>query len=136
MLNAWAFLARQSVKAGVAAAVMAVVPHVAQARDSRSAVFDGPEVALAEMPAQGRKTYALIHSGGPFPYDKDGSVFANRERNLPRHQRGYYREYTVKTPGSRDRGARRIICGGQVVTMPDTCYYTQDHYSSFRRIVN
>lgn len=136
MLNAWAFLVRQSVKAGVAAAVFAVVPHVVQARDSGPAVLDGPVVALADLPVQGRKTYALIFNGGPFPYDKDGSVFANRERVLPRYQRGYYREYTVKTPGSRNRGARRIICGGQAVTMPDTCYYTQDHYSSFRRIVN
>lgn len=136
MLNAWGFIARSSVKAAVVAAVIAVSPPVVQARGSGPSAFDGPVVALADLPAQGRKTYALILDGGPFPYDKDGSVFGNRERILPRQQRGYYREYTVKTPGSRDRGARRIICGGQVATMPDTCYYTQDHYSSFRRIVN
>ena len=98
---------------------------------------DTPDtVALADLPVQGRKTYALILDGGPFPHDKDGVVFGNRERILPRQKRGYYREYTVKTPGSRDRGARRIVCGGQVPTVPDTCYYTSDHYSSFRRIVN
>lgn len=136
MLKAWGYLARSSVKAGVLAAVLAVLPPVVQARGSGTSAFDGPVVAVAELPPQGRKTYALIFDGGPFPYDKDGSVFGNRERILPRQKRGYYREYTVKTPGSRDRGARRIICGGQVATMPDTCYYTQDHYSSFRRIVN
>ncbi|MEJ5127435.1 ribonuclease [Comamonas sp. MYb21] len=136
MLKAWGFLARSSVKAGVLAVVMAALPPGVQARGSGPSAFDGPVVAVAELPPQGRKTYVLIYEGGPFPYDKDGSVFGNRERILPRHPRGYYREYTVKTPGSRDRGARRIICGGQVATMPDTCYYTQDHYSSFRRIVN
>ena len=91
-------------------------------------------MAVAELPAQGRQMYRLIHEGGPFPYSKDGSVFGNRERLLPARQRGYYLEYTVKTPGSRDRGARRIICGGQPRT-PDTCYYTGDHYASFSRIV-
>ncbi len=91
-------------------------------------------VAVAELPAQGRQTYRLIREGGPFPYSKDGTVFGNRERLLPSRQRGYYLEYTVKTPGSRDRGARRIICGGQPRT-PDACYYTGDHYASFSRIV-
>ena len=79
-------------------------------------------------------TYALIREGGPFPYDKDGTVFGNRERLLPAHKRGYYREYTVRTPGSRNRGARRIVCGGKP-RMPDACYYTSDHYASFREIV-
>ena len=89
---------------------------------------------LAQLPAEARKTDALIRSGGPFPYRKDGTVFGNRERLLPARQRGYYLEYTVKTPGSRDRGARRIVCGGQPRT-PDACYYTGDHYASFKRIV-
>ena len=92
-------------------------------------------VALADLPSQGRETYRLIFQGGPFPHDKDGSVFVNRERVLPLHPRGYYREYTVKTPGVSHRGARRIVCGGQRPTLPDTCYYTADHYASFSRIV-
>lgn len=95
-----------------------------------------PQITLtvAELPLQGAQIYALIHQGGPFVYEKDGTVFGNRERLLPLKTRGYYREYTVKTPGARNRGARRIVCGGQPTT-PDTCYYTADHYESFRRIV-
>lgn len=97
--------------------------------DSRSAA-----VQVAELPPQARETYGLIRRGGPFPYDKDGSVFGNRERLLPAAKRGYYREYTVATPGSRDRGARRIVCGGPP-RVPHACYYTADHYASFRQIV-
>jgi ribonuclease T1 len=91
-------------------------------------------VALNQLPAQGIETYHRIHQGGPFPFEKDGVVFGNRERLLPPEKRGYYREYTVKTPRSRDRGARRIVCGGPT-TAPDACYYTADHYASFRKIV-
>jgi ribonuclease T1 len=91
-------------------------------------------VRLAELPKQGQETYERIRVGGPFPYDKDGSVFGNRERLLPIEKRGFYREYTVKTPGSRDRGARRIVCGGPA-KVPHACYYTADHYASFRKIV-
>ncbi|VTU39226.1 ribonuclease domain-containing protein [Variovorax sp. RA8] len=91
-------------------------------------------VALAELPVQGQRTYGAILNGGPFRYEKDGSVFGNRERLLPRERRGHYREYTVETPGSRDRGARRIVCGGER-TAPSVCWYTADHYASFRRIV-
>ena len=91
-------------------------------------------VALADLPPQGRATHDKIMHGGPFPYEKDGSVFGNRERQLPVAKRGYYREYTVKTPGSRDRGAKRIVCGGKPET-PDICFYTDDHYASFRKIV-
>jgi ribonuclease T1 len=94
-----------------------------------------PAVALAELPAEARQTELLIRQGGPFAYAKDGSVFGNRERLLPSHARGYYREYTVKTPGASDRGARRIVCGGSQPTKPDACYYTSDHYASFARIV-
>lgn len=94
---------------------------------------DVATVSLQALPAQGRETYQLIHRGGPFPYEKDGTVFGNRERILPGQKRGYYREYTVKTPGERDRGARRIVCGGPATT-PEVCYYTADHYDSFRRI--
>jgi ribonuclease T1 len=91
-------------------------------------------IALAELPVQGQRTYGAILNGGPFRYEKDGSVFGNRERLLPRERRGHYREYTVETPGSRDRGARRIVCGGER-TAPSVCWYTADHYASFRRIV-
>ena len=92
-------------------------------------------VRVAELPIQARETYELIRQGGPFPYDKDGAVFGNRERLLPAARRGYYREYTVATPGSRDRGARRIVCGGPA-RAPQACFYTADHYASFRRIVS
>lgn len=91
-------------------------------------------ISVSELPRQGVQTYELIHRGGPFAHEKDGVVFGNRERLLPIHKRGYYREYTVKTPGSRDRGARRIVCGG-VPQTPDACYYTADHYASFSKIV-
>jgi ribonuclease T1 len=91
-------------------------------------------IALAELPVQGQRTYGAILNGGPFRHEKDGSVFGNRERLLPRERRGHYREYTVDTPGSRDRGARRIVCGGER-TAPSVCWYTGDHYASFRRIV-
>jgi ribonuclease T1 len=91
-------------------------------------------ISVAELPKQGRETYERIRQGGPFPYEKDGSVFGNRERLLPAEKRGFYREYTVATPGSRDRGARRIVCGGPKKS-PEACYYTADHYASFRKIV-
>jgi ribonuclease T1 len=96
--------------------------------------FAAATVGLAELPPEAQRTYRLIHAGGPFPYSKDGVVFGNRERQLPSQVRGYYREYTVKTPQSRDRGARRIICGGREPSTPEVCFYTQDHYASFRRI--
>ena len=92
-------------------------------------------IALAALPPEARDTEESIRNGGPFAYGKDGSVFGNRERLLPVSPRGYYREYTVKTPGARDRGARRIVCGGAKPTRPDACYYTADHYASFARIV-
>ncbi|MFT4266840.1 MAG: ribonuclease domain-containing protein [Xenophilus sp.] len=91
-------------------------------------------ITLAELPEQGRQTYRAILDGGPFRYDKDGTVFGNRERQLPRERRGYYREYTVPTPGVRQRGARRIVCGGRAAARPDACWYSADHYASFRKI--
>ena len=87
-------------------------------------------VELADLPQEARETVVLIQQGGPFPYRKDGVTFGNRERLLPQAQRGYYREYTVPTPGARDRGARRIVAGGN-----GEFYYTDDHYRSFRRIL-
>jgi ribonuclease T1 len=92
-------------------------------------------VALAALPVQARSTYGLIFAGGPFPHRKDGAVFGNRERALPGKPRGFYHEYTVDTPGARDRGARRIVCGGAVPTHPQACFYTGDHYATFQRIV-
>jgi len=91
-------------------------------------------LAAAELPAEAQAVGRAIRSGGPFAYANDGVVFSNRERLLPAAQRGFYREYTVATPGARDRGARRIVCGGTRPTAPDVCYYTIDHYASFRRI--
>lgn len=91
-------------------------------------------VVLAALPPEARATHRLILAGGPFPYTKDGTVFFNRERLLPLKARGHYREYTVKTPGARNRGARRIVCGGKPPTQPEACFYTDDHYASFKRI--
>lgn len=89
----------------------------------------GAEILLAELPKEGRATLALIKQGGPFPYKRDGIVFGNFEKRLPAKKRGYYREYTVATPGARDRGARRIVAGDG-----GEYYYTADHYKSFQRI--
>jgi ribonuclease T1 len=91
-------------------------------------------VASVALPAEAQKTQGLIRAGGPFPYGKDGVVFGNREQLLPRRERSFYREYTVPTPGSKDRGARRMVCGGQRPTLPEACYYTADHYASFKLI--
>lgn len=92
-----------------------------------------PATPFAELPREARDTLGLIRAGGPFPYERDGVRFGNRERLLPLKGRDYYREYTVPTPGVRNRGARRIVCGGPART-PDACYYTDDHYRSFLRI--
>ncbi|WP_371405024.1 ribonuclease [Kribbella sp. NBC_00662] len=86
--------------------------------------------ALSSLPSQAADTLDLIHSGGPFPYRQDGTVFQNREGILPDESSSYYHEYTVKTPGSSDRGARRLI-GGGATTDPEHLYYTGDHYASF-----
>jgi ribonuclease T1 len=91
-------------------------------------------ISLAELPEQGSRICARIHQGVSFTAEKDGVVFANRERLLPGKQRGFYREYTVPTPGVSHRGIRRIVCGGERAS-PEVCYYTADHYGSFRRIV-
>lgn len=92
-------------------------------------------IELSALPAQGQDVWRRIHQGGPFRYEKDGTVFGNRERLLPLYKRGYYREYTVPTPGLDHRGARRIVCGGEQPQRPEACYYTADHYSSFKKIV-
>ena len=116
------------------AAMLCLAASLAQARG-----MEGP-AAVASLPREARETYRLILSGGPFPYAKDGAVFGNYENMLPPQRRGYYREFTVRTPGARNRGARRIICGGSAGewrgNRPAVCYYTGDHYVSFRQITN
>ena len=96
------------------------------------------EIEVSALTREGRAVYAAIRKGGPFAYSKDGSTFGNFEGQLPKKRRGYYREYTVETPGARNRGARRIVCGGESRdwerNAPESCYYTDDHYASFRRI--
>lgn len=125
-------------KLGVAG-LMTLGMLVGSAAFSRENANDPAEgfatVVLSALPSQAQHIQRLITAGGPFPHTKDGVVFGNRERLLPRRQRGFYREYTVPTPGARDRGARRIVCGGQQPTQPEACYYTADHYTSFQRIV-
>lgn len=113
----------------LAALALAAAPAFAQ-----KAAHEGDprllgEVALAELPPEARATLQLIRKGGPFPYARDGATFGNREGILPKQRRGYYREYTVKTPGVRTRGARRIVAGAR-----GDYYYTDDHYGHFRRI--
>ncbi|MFF1444887.1 ribonuclease domain-containing protein [Streptomyces sp. NPDC058295] len=108
-------------------------------QDSTAAVATAAEPSWAgglatvresELPADARRTLRLIDDGGPFPYAKDGAVFGNFEGLLPAHKRGYYHEYTVETPGSRDRGARRVVTG-----QGDEIYYTDDHYDTFRAVL-
>jgi ribonuclease T1 len=106
----------------------AVLVLAAMAGQARGPVEPGT-VPVETLPSEARETLVLIRDGGPFPYAKDGTVFGNRERLLPPRPRGFYREYTVPTPGSRDRGARRIIAGGG-----REFYWTADHYRSFQRI--
>ena len=102
-------------------------------RASRQGADGLGTVAVGDLPAEARQTLALIREGGPYPYEKDGTVFGNYERRLPRQRRGYYTEYTVRTPQVRSRGARRIIAGGRD-GRPIEFYYTDDHYQTFRRI--
>lgn len=90
-------------------------------------------IAVQDLPKEAQQTLVLIKQGGPFPYPKDGSVFRNYEGVLPKQKRGYYHEFTVKTPGARNRGARRIVSGGDPRTSGEY-YYTDDHYATFRRI--
>jgi ribonuclease T1 len=90
-------------------------------------------ISVAGLPGEAQQTLLLIKRGGPFPYSKDGAVFGNYEGLLPTQKRGYYREFTVKTPWVRHRGARRIVTGGELAA-PREFFYTDDHYASFKRI--
>lgn len=113
-------------------AIGLLVAWAVGARDDR--LPPSGEIRVQELPREARETLALIRAGGPFPYDKDGTVFRNREKLLPQRPRSYYTEYTVRTPGSRDRGARRIVAGGDPRASGEY-WYTHDHYQSFRRIL-
>nr|WP_218627397.1 ribonuclease [Caballeronia sp. dw_19] len=90
-------------------------------------------VTKAQLPGEAAETLRLIKAGGPFPFGEDGVLFRNSAVLLPQHPRGYYHAYTVRTPGSADRGQRRIVCGGPRRQTGD-CYYTDDYYASFKRI--
>ncbi|MBB2930813.1 ribonuclease T1 [Paraburkholderia silvatlantica] len=128
-------LRRAAAVALVATAALAAVG--AQARTSQPEEAGNPpgSISVNELPREAVGTLSLIAAGGPFPYEKDGVVFGNFERILPPHRRGYYHEYTVPTPGAHNRGARRIVCGGPR-RRTDNCYYSDDHYASFRRIID
>ena len=124
--------------AGAIALVLAVFASPLAAIAKAPAPIAGVEsiVKMADLPKQAVETHALVLAGGPFAFDKDGVVFGNREKILPAQKRGFYREYTVKTPYARNRGAKRIVCGGSQPTAPEACYYSDDHYATFKRIVN
>jgi ribonuclease T1 len=108
---------------------LASIAFAAPALAQRESPAQLATVPLHALPAEARKTVDLIHEGGPFPFARDGVVFGNREARLPKQKRGYYHEYTVPTPGARDRGARRIVSG-----KAGELYYSDDHYQTFRRI--
>lgn len=120
---------RLALRALAAAAFAAWAALAAPAALAQFAPSPAAEIAVAQLPREARATLDAVKKGGPFTYAKDGTVFGNREGRLPRQKRGYYREYTVKTPGVRTRGARRIIAGA-----PGEYWYTDDHYATFRRI--
>jgi len=123
-------------RAGVLALVAIVVASlqfVASGALARERAVAPDEIDVHALPREARDVLALIHAGGSFRYERDGVVFGNRERTLPPRPRGFYREYTVRTPGLRTRGARRIVCGGSPKA-PEVCYYTDDHYATFKRI--
>jgi ribonuclease T1 len=124
-------------RALAAAALLAGLLAAAPAARAKGPAPRDATVALADLPPEAQRTLALIHRGGPFPYARDGVIFGNYERRLPQRARGYYTEYTVPTPGRRDRAARRIIAGRGSGRDPATSgeyWYTGDHYRSFARI--
>lgn len=137
LLNGWGRWRRVGAAVMLALGVgfIGLSPDRADARSAPAPAASADTVAQAQLPPQGRSMLALIYRGGPFAHDKDGVVFGNRERLLPASARSYYREYTVRTPGVSSRGARRIVCGGSQPAAPDACFYTDDHYASFRKIV-
>ena len=117
--------------AWVVAAALAIAALALPAAAQRAPTPAEPvgEIHVEQLPKEAKATIALIKKGGPYPYAKDGAIFGNREGLLPKQKRGYYREYTVKTPGERTRGARRIVVGSA-----GEMYFTEDHYNHFRLI--
>lgn len=111
------------------AALLVLPATPAAAREQYWHGSNAAAISQSELPREARATLQLIKRGGPFPYPRDGVVFGNYEKRLPQQPRGYYHEYTVNTPGVHNRGARRIVCGNYA-----ECYYTDDHYASFKRI--
>ncbi|CAJ9446673.1 ribonuclease [Burkholderia pseudomallei] len=143
-------MARKWLRNGALASVFAIVAMgnigatpgslVSAAYAREAATVDGAAaqvdtIPASRLPREAATTLSLIAAGGPYPYGKDGAVFGNYERILPKMRRGYYHEYTVPTPRASNRGARRIVCGGPLRRV-DNCYYTGDHYNSFKRIVD
>ncbi|MCM2492025.1 ribonuclease [Burkholderia glumae] len=139
-------MARKWLRNGALASVFALVAlgsaglpagsaiSLAYAREAVSSMAPVGTIPTSRLPREAVTTLGLIAAGGPYPYPKDGAVFGNFERILPKMRRGYYHEYTVPTPRARNRGAKRIVCGGPLRRV-DNCYYTDDHYASFKRIV-
>ena len=125
---------KQQLQRALASGLAALSLLAASASEARSFTCGvGQSVAARDLPKQGRDTLTLIAAGGPFASNRDGITFNNRERILLKEKRGYYREYTVRTPGVKNRGARRIVCGGAELSI-DQCYYSDDHYQSFKCI--
>ena len=125
---------RQSRSASAFLAALLLVTTVGLATGVFARTAPAPaDVMLVDLPKEAQDVFVLIAKGGPFHYSRDGVRFGNREQLLPSMPNGYYREYTVRTPGAHDRGARRMVCGGPAKA-PDACYYSDDHYQSFRRI--
>lgn len=116
------------------AALLRAVVALLCAGLAAAALAQATEIRRGDLPPEARRTLEQIASGGPFPHKRDGSVFRNYEKRLPLQPRAYYREYTVATPGARNRGARRLVCGGERPTRPAACYYTADHYKSFAKV--
>jgi ribonuclease T1 len=122
----------QSVRSLTALAIF-VVALLSAAVSAGAPAPSTEEIAVTDIPREAREVLGQIKTDGPFRYERDGIVFGNREHRLPAQSRTYYHEYTVPTPGAKSRGGRRIICGGPR-TAPNACYYTSDHYQTFRRI--
>lgn len=144
MWNGWRISSRNTALSLALTGFLAFSGGFAEARDSghfgqgqstwsAPTAAGGTAIAPDQLPSKARDTLRLIHAGGPFPFEKDGVVFGNRERLLAPRHRGYYREYTVATPRARNRGAKRIVCGGPAMN-PERCFYSDDHYASFREI--